>query len=117
MPQRIERLKELLLQDRDALRSGEITSLAATSTVIDEIISSYEADPEIASDETQAALTEVRAIAAKNVRLLGAAIEGTKAAREQIEMIRRATTQLNTYSSNGDVTNVTAPAGKIEKRA
>jgi len=69
------------------------------------------------SSERGDLLIEVQNLAARNARLLAAGIEGTKAAQERITMIRRATSELNTYTSNGQVENVTPRPGKVEKRA
>lgn len=116
MTNRFERLKELLLQDRSFLLAGDFSKLNVNSVAIDEIVSELEAGRH-GGREAGKLIQDVQKLATRNASLLSASIEGTKAAREKIEMIRRATSQLNTYTVDGTVEDVSLQSGKIEKRA
>lgn len=105
------------MQDRAALTSGDFSSLNISFPAIDEIVSDLETGQLTADEPTRKLLDEVQKLATRNASLLLAGIEGTRAAKEKIDMIRRATSQLNTYTSDGSVKNVNPEAGTVEKRA
>jgi hypothetical protein len=117
MNQRLERLKELLLEDRASLTGGSVSALHVSVVEIDEIVTELELGTAVTDAQTQTLLSEVQKMAARNASLLKAVLEGTKAAKDKIEMIRRAASQLNTYTSDGIVENVTPSPAKVEKRA
>jgi len=117
MSDKLTRLKELLLADRVALLGGDFTHLSATSSAVGELLSELEANDDLLRADNTGLLTEVRNLAARNASLMSAGIEGIKEAKEKIEQIRKATSELNTYTSEGQVENVTPPPSKIEKRA
>jgi len=106
MQERLEQLKDLLAEDRAALTSGQFSTLNVRSSAMDEIVSELETEQYLADETNAHLLKEILSLANRNSSLLLAGIEGTKAAREKIEMIRRATSQLNTYSRDGKVEDV-----------
>lgn len=117
MSQKLTHLKELLLADRAALLAGDFSHLSTTSNAVSELLNELEVDDALLSAENSGLLTEVRNLAARNASLMSAGIDGIKEAKEKIELIRRATSELNTYTSEGQLENVKPPASKIEKRA
>lgn len=117
MQKRLSQLKELLLQDRSSLLAGDFSALSENSATINAVVSELEQSLEAGDQEFRPLLEEVQSLAKRNASLLTAGIEGTKAAKEKVEMIRRATSQLNTYTIDGNVEDVSLQSGKIEKRA
>lgn len=113
---RLSRIKELLLADRAALLAGDFSHLSTTSDAISELLNDLEKNSRLTNSESSA-LSEIRNLAGRNASLMSAGIEGIKEAKEKIEMIRRATSELHTYTSEGQVENVTPAPSKIEKRA
>ncbi len=117
MNQNLSTLKELLLKDRAALLDGQLSELGTHATLMQIEIDRLESDGLIALPETEKQLSEIRNIAGRNAELLNAAVEGARSARENIDAIKRAAAELNTYNEDGDIKNVNEAKPKHEKRA
>lgn len=117
MLKQLQQLKSLLLLDKSALFNRDYAKLSDASTKIEGLTEELRhLGAEISPEEAEL-LIEVKELASRNASLFSAGIEGAKAAREKLEEIRRATSELHTYSSDGQVENVGPKQVKIEKRA
>lgn len=117
MIDQLNELKRALIADRKSILSGDFSELAANAATIEAELDSLRTNTQRVSPDTVLLIDDIRSSAERNAKLLTAAMEGALEAREKIQMIRRATSELNTYTPDGDVKDVSLTTRRIEKRA
>ncbi len=113
----LKKLKVALGESNKLLKEYNLEKLSERTAEIETLTARVEALSQPATSQEKELFTEVQDLAARNARLLKASIDGTKDATDKIEAIRRATRELNTYTSEGQVENVQNETQTIEKRA
>lgn len=108
----IEKIEELLEDERTALLSGDLAALDGIAQRKEALLEDL-AWARPASD----ALKSLRRKAERNAELLEAATKGLRAAMRRVAEIRRANGPLRTYGQDGAEQTLGAQAGSFERRA
>lgn len=97
-----------------ALASGDLGALAPLSAQLDELGQRLARNPRASSREDLLLLKEQ---AARQMRLLGAARDGVKAAIRRVDLIRRASGEFATYDRAGHGRTLRFEPSNLEQRA
>ena len=102
----------LLERERKMLLEGNLTELEGIAKQKEGLLS----ETALTSGGTTD-LAQIRELSERNERLLLASLEGVKAAGSRLADIRRAATQLETYTDAGKVRDLAHPRRQVERRA
>lgn len=108
--EKIARLRQLLDDERVAIRSGDFATLAT-------LVSRKEAEIAGLTDLPPTALAPLRREIEENQRLVEAALSGLRAARHRIEQIIASVKTCVTYDKNGQPCRLNRDVAIFEKRA
>ncbi len=114
MMEALTALDGMLDAERHAIRNGEFGGLESLALAKGRLLEQVTASVGRADGD---ALARLRDKADANQRLLAAAIKGVRAAQRRLDMIRRASSSLNTYDSLGRAQSITPDRGSVERRA
>jgi hypothetical protein len=103
-----ERVDALLREQRDALREGRLDALADVAARLER------ATRALGPDLPPAAAAELKAMAAQNLRLLGAALSGLSDLRSLREAAH--CTRLTTYDATGRLRSPTSRGHDLSRR-
>ena len=107
-------LDGLLDSERHAIRAGAFQGLDRLAVEKERLL---EAISRAAGGVTRVELAALKAKAARNQRLLAAAIKGVRAAQRRLQMIQRASRSMTTYDSLGHCQEIGADPGTVERRS
>lgn len=108
----VQRLLELLAEERAAMLEGNFAALPAFVSEKTVLVPAVEnAMPD------QAMLERLKSAAASNQALLSAALRGVHAARKRIEAARNGGAVLSTYDASGKAASFGARKSSFERRA
>ncbi|MBN2740952.1 MAG: hypothetical protein JXR35_08630 [Rhodobacteraceae bacterium] len=103
-------LIDLLRLERDTIRTGDFSTLVEMADRKEILIAEL-----AGSDPTR--LEELKIIAAENHRLLGAALQGVRAAQRRLKAIISASKGFNAYDESGKMKPIRRSDGSLEHRA
>lgn len=109
----LDRLLDLMEEERSLLMSGDIEALADLEPRKTAMLEAFSAEDHL--DENRLATLQTKLH--RNQALLDAARKGLNAAGARLRDIRKAMLQLDTYTRNGDIRNLQQARPKIERRA
>lgn len=114
--QTLEKLEGLLEVERHMIREGNFDKLDILAREKEAALASLEVQGED-SAVLREQLARVSEIAARNQRLIGAALKGVRAAERRLEMIQRASKSLNSYDRLGRARTIGDGSNSVEHRA
>ncbi len=100
----------LMQEERTVIRSGRFEALAALAARKEALVSQL-------ADQPSRDLGRVVDMAQANQRLLAAAIDGVRAARDRLAAIRAAGSSCRGYDCTGKATEIVHAGGSLEHRA
>ena len=105
-----EEIKGLMRQEQDAISAAAFERLEELAQAKERMIASLGG---LSSRE----LSEIRALAQRNHRLLGAALKGVQAAQRRLTQIVEASKGFTTYDTAGRSRRIAARGSSVEKKA
>lgn len=112
----LEKLEGLLEVERHMIREGQFDKLDILAQEKESALNSLALEG-AGSSALKEQLARVSVIAARNQRLIGAALKGVKAAQRRLEMIQRASKSLNSYDRMGRARTIDGGSTNVEHRA
>ncbi|WP_068108401.1 hypothetical protein [Tropicimonas marinistellae] len=109
----IQNLNKLLDAERMLLMSGDLSSACDLTDRKEELITLLGE----AGGKPSTVLAQLQQKARRNHELLEASRAGLQAAQTRLAEVRRAATQLDTYTDCGKLRNLIASRGRLERRA
>jgi flagellar biosynthesis/type III secretory pathway chaperone len=112
----LEKLEGILEVERHMVREGnfdKLDMLAEEKEAAMHALSLHSDSAQIFKEQ----LVRVASIAARNQRLIGAALKGIRAAERRLEMILRANKSLNSYDRLGRAKTIGGGSNNVEHRA
>ncbi|WP_376875952.1 hypothetical protein [Albirhodobacter sp. R86504] len=112
----LERLEGLLQVERHLIKGGnfdELDTLAREKDIAMAAVLNDPASTRLHFDR----LMQLREVAERNQRLIGAALKGIRAAQRRLEMIQRASKSIDSYDQLGRAKTIGSTAHHIERKA
>ena len=111
---KITALRDLLARQKDAIRHGDLLALSLLAEPMAEQLDQLARFP---TGIGQAQLDRLKQEAEENRRLLGAAVQGVRAANGRMREIVGVASELKTYDSRGKKSSLSFAPGKMERHA
>ncbi|AMY68057.1 hypothetical protein [Frigidibacter mobilis] len=118
--QMLHRLGRLLDDEAQAIRAGDLQTLALLPLEKAALVSAVEAcaqGPQPAQPGEAEMLTRLRQQATVNQQLLGATLKGMRSALLRLDALRRAGRSLQSYDATGRPQVIDTPRSSLERRA
>ncbi|RMF39641.1 MAG: hypothetical protein D6754_05020 [Alphaproteobacteria bacterium] len=115
--QRVHRLIGLLAEERAALRRARLEELARIAPRRMALLESLAAMEPPAGEDSAALLERLQREAGRNQRLIGAFLDGLRAAARQIAQIENATGRIGLYDPHGAILPETPGRPLSDRRA
>jgi len=116
MADTLDQIKALLDRERNALLQGDHNKLSEITDELEAAFSGLSMDA-LTEDDDKKRLLNIKDIAKRNAQLFDAAKMGILTARDKLTLIKRACSELNTYTVDGDMKDVIVGTSSVEKRA
>jgi len=116
----LRRLGRLLDDEAEAIRAGDLQTLALLPQQKTALVAALEAraqGPQPAQPGEAEMLTRLRQQATVNQQLLGATLKGMRSALLRLDALRRAGRSLQSYDATGRPQVIDTPRSSLERRA
>jgi len=112
----LDQITILLDRERTALLRGDHDQLSEITAELEAAFSKLSID-NLMEDDDKIRLLNIKDVAKRNTQLFDAAKMGILTARDKLALIKRACSELNTYTVDGDMKDVIVGRSSVEKRA
>ena len=110
-------VKNCLDAERRLLLAGNLASLPEQVSAREDLMNRFQALPPASDPDLAPLLEDIRTGAARNAKLLEAALAGLRDANETLGRIRKSQEKLGTYDEKGEVSPTTVARPRHERRA